>query len=420
VTQRRGEKAWLERLHGLADSVVAGGDDVRSVLVDAAIELTCAERGFFVRLAGGGGSEALEIEAGRNFDRETLKLGPNKVSRTVLQRVVERGRGLVTTSDVDKDVTDASSVKDHRVLAILCVPLGKPDARRVVYLDHRFDPDAFSVTDLQVLEAYADPASVALEALTAARPAPREALEAVAKILRDVARGWIPRAAATGAGASGSKKRVLLVDDHPVVRQGLAALIDQQGDIEVCGQAETAADALRLVKSARPDVALVDLSLKGTSGLELLKDLKIRHPELPTIVVTMHAESLYAERVLRAGARGYVAKQEATEKVLTAIHRVLNGELYVSSETTERMLRRVVGGGGAGPATPEELLSDRELQVFQLLGMGRATRQIAKELHLSIKTIETYRANIKKKLNLNDGLELLQHAVRWAQEQGLT
>ena len=216
-----------------------------------------------------------------------------------------------------------------------------------------------------------------------------------------------------------AKKRVLLVDDHPIVRQGLAALIDQQPDLEVCGQAESAADALKLVKGARPDVALVDLSLKGTSGLELLKDLKIRHPELATIVVTMHAESLYAERVLRAGARGYVAKQEATEKVLTAIHRVLNGELYVSSETTERMLRRVVGGG-TGPATPEELLSDRELQVFQLLGIGRATRQIAKELHLSIKTIETYRANIKKKLNLGDGLELLQHAVRWAQEQGLT
>lgn len=420
MTQRRGEKAWLDRLQGLAELVLAGGDDVKSALLDAAIELTCAERGFFVRLAGGGGSAVLEIEAGRNFDRETLKLGPNKVSRTVLQRVVERGRGLVTTSDVDKDVTDASSVKDHRVLAILCAPLGGPEGRRVAYLDHRFDPDAFSVTDLQVLEAYGEPASVALEALAAARPAPRESLEGVAKILRDVARGWIPRAAVAGGGAAQAKKRVLLVDDHPVVRQGLAALIEQQGDIEVCGQAESAADALRLVKSARPDVALVDLSLKGTSGLELLKDLKIRHPELPTIVVTMHAESLYAERVLRAGARGYVAKQEATEKVLTAIHRVLNGELYVSSETTERMLRRVVGGGGAGPATPEELLSDRELQVFQMLGMGRATRQIAKELHLSIKTIETYRANIKKKLNLNDGLELLQHAVRWAQEQGLT
>ncbi|MBX3471738.1 MAG: response regulator transcription factor [Planctomycetes bacterium] len=218
----------------------------------------------------------------------------------------------------------------------------------------------------------------------------------------------------------GPRRRVLLVDDHPIVRQGLAALIDQQPDLQVCGQAESAAEALRLISTTHPDVALVDLSLKGTSGLELLKDLRIRHPELPTIVVTMHAESLYAERVLRAGARGFVAKQEATEKVLTAIHRVLNGELYVSSETTERMLRRVVGGGGSGPATPEELLSDRELQVFQLLGMGRATRQIAKELHLSIKTIETYRANIKKKLNLNDGLELLQHAVRWAQDQGLT
>ncbi|MCW8137519.1 MAG: response regulator transcription factor [Planctomycetota bacterium] len=217
----------------------------------------------------------------------------------------------------------------------------------------------------------------------------------------------------------GARRRVLLVDDHPIVRQGLAALIDQQPDLQVCGQAESAAEALRLISTTHPDVALVDLSLKGTSGLELLKDLRIRHPELPTIVVTMHAESLYAERVLRAGARGFVAKQEATEKVLTAIHRVLNGELYVSSETTERMLRRVVGGG-SGPATPEELLSDRELQVFQLLGMGRATRQIAKELHLSIKTIETYRANIKKKLNLNDGLELLQHAVRWAQDQGLT
>ncbi len=416
MTQRGGDKAWITRLEQLAERL-ASGDDLKPTLVDAAVEVTNAERGALVRARADG----VDVELARSFDRETLNFPGEKVSRTVVQRVLERGRGVVTTSDADRDVTDASSVRAHRVQAILCVPLPEPggavpEGRRVLYVDHRFEQDAFAVTDLHMLEALAGPTATILRALDAGAAPPREVVEAVARMLRDVARGWIPTAAMSVGGA---KKRVLLVDDHPIVRQGLATLVDQQPDLEVCGQAETAADALRLVKSARPDVALVDLSLKGTSGLELLKDLKIRHPELPTIVVTMHAESLYAERVLRAGARGYVAKQEATEKVLTAIHRVLNGELYVSAETTERMLRRVVGGG-AGPATPEELLSDRELQVFQLLGMGRATRQIAKELHLSIKTIETYRANIKKKLNLNDGLELLQHAVRWAQDQGLT
>lgn len=414
MTQRGGDGAWAARLIQVAEQLEGQGGDLRAALLDAAIELTCAERGLLAQASGG---EVLSVETARGFDRETLQLGPEKVSRTVVQRVLERDRGLVTTSDVDRDVTDASSVRNHRVLAILCLPLDRADTpgpRRVLYLDHRFDQDAFSVTDLQLLEAYAGPAGTALRGLAAGGPPPADALLAVARILRDVARGWLPT-----RPEAGPRRRVLLVDDHPIVRQGLAALIDQQPDLQVCGQAESAAEALRLISTTHPDVALVDLSLKGTSGLELLKDLRIRHPELPTIVVTMHAESLYAERVLRAGARGFVAKQEATEKVLTAIHRVLNGELYVSSETTERMLRRVVGGG-SGPATPEELLSDRELQVFQLLGMGRATRQIAKELHLSIKTIETYRANIKKKLNLNDGLELLQHAVRWAQDQGLT
>lgn len=414
MTQRGGDKAWMGRLEQLAEQLASGEGDLRSTLLDAAIEMINAERGALVRAK----AHEVEVELARSFDRETLRLSPEKVSRTVVQRVLERGRGVVTTSDVDRDVTDASSVRAHRVQAIVCLPVGavgRSGDQRAMYFDHRFEQDAFSVTDLHLLEAFAAPALSVLDALDADTPAPRAALEGGARILRDVGRGWLPSAGAGG----GAKKRVLLVDDHPLVRQGLATLIDQQPDLEVCGQAESAAEALRLVKSARPDVALVDLSLKGTSGLELLKDLKIRHPELPTIVVTMHAESLYAERVLRAGARGYVAKQEATEKVLTAIHRVLNGELYVSSETTERMLRRVVGGG-TGPATPEELLSDRELQVFQFLGMGRATRQIAKELHLSIKTIETYRANIKKKLNLNDGLELLQHAVRWAQDQGLT
>lgn len=415
MTQRGGDKGWIDRLERLAERITSGSDDdLLPCLIDAAVEITSAERGALLRVR----PDHVVVELARGFDGETIPLPAEKVSRTVVQRVLERGRGVVTTSDADRDVTDATSVRTHRVQAILCVPLQAeaPDARRALYLDHRFEQDVFTVTDLHLIEALVPPASAILRARDAGAPTPRETVDACARILRDIARGWIPTAATPPGGA---KKRVLLVDDHPIVRQGLAALIDQQPDLEVCGQAETAADALRLVKSARPDVALVDLSLKGTSGLELLKDLKIRHPELSTIVVTMHAESLYAERVLRAGARGYVAKQEATEKVLTAIHRVLNGELYVSAETTERMLRRVVGGG-AGPATPEELLSDRELQVFQLLGMGRATRQIAKELHLSIKTIETYRANIKKKLNLNDGLELLQHAVRWAQDQGLT
>ena len=210
-----------------------------------------------------------------------------------------------------------------------------------------------------------------------------------------------------------NKADILIVDDHPIVRQGLAELIDHEDDLVVCGQAEDAHQAMKAVKELKPDMAIVDISLKETSGMELIKDIKAQYPNLPILALSMHDESLYAERALRAGARGYIMKAEATEKVILAVRKILSGQIYISEKMASKMMQKLVGGSTEISTSPVERLSDRELEVFQLIGKGFGTRQISERLYLSIKTIETYRAHIKEKLNLSDAAELLQYAIQW-------
>jgi DNA-binding NarL/FixJ family response regulator len=213
--------------------------------------------------------------------------------------------------------------------------------------------------------------------------------------------------------ADENKTNILIVDDHPIVRQGLTELVNQEDDLVVCGQAEDAHQAIKAVKELKPDMAIVDISLKETSGMELIKDLNAQYSNLPVLALSMHDESLYAERALRAGARGYIMKAEATEKVIMAIRKILSGEIYISDRMASKMMRKLVGGNAEIHTSPVERLSDRELEVFQLIGKGFGTRQISERLFLSIKTIETYRAHIKEKLNLADAAELLQYAIQW-------
>ena len=212
--------------------------------------------------------------------------------------------------------------------------------------------------------------------------------------------------------------RVLLVDDHPIVRQGLARLISQEADLEVCGEAGDVPAALQAVGDLSPDIVVADLSLKEGSGIDLIKTLRSQSSDIPILVLTMHEESFYAERALRAGARGYLTKQEASEKILTAIRQVVLGEIYVSDRLSPKLLQRLITGA---PNTDDPLvsrLSDRELQVFLLIGEGRGTQEIATQLHLSVKTIETYRAHLKEKLDLRDARELVQYAIRWVVTHG--
>jgi len=209
------------------------------------------------------------------------------------------------------------------------------------------------------------------------------------------------------------QRTVLIVDDHPIVRQGLAQLINQEKDLEVCGQAGDAHEAMQAIRQLNPDMVIVDIGLGDTSGVELIKDLKIQYPDLPVLTLSMYDEAVYGERALRAGARGYVMKQEATEKVVTAIRRVLAGEVYVSSGMAAKMVSKFVGGGTRTTGSPADSLSDRELEVFRMIGEGFSTREMAEKLHLSIKTVETYRAHIKDKLGLQDTNELLRSAIRW-------
>src|ERR1700680_3414534 len=209
------------------------------------------------------------------------------------------------------------------------------------------------------------------------------------------------------------KKMVFVVDDHPIVRQGLTLLINQESDLAVCGEAEEMHSALSAILAVRPDILIVDISLNGPDGLELLKNIRISSPRLPVLILSMHDESIYAERALRAGANGYIMKQEATEKVLVAVRRILNGEIYVSDRIANKMLKHYITGSGTLRVSSIAGLSDRELEVFRLIGEGHGTRQISKELHLSIKTVESYQAHIKEKLSLRTARELMQHAIEW-------
>jgi DNA-binding NarL/FixJ family response regulator len=210
------------------------------------------------------------------------------------------------------------------------------------------------------------------------------------------------------------KTRVFVVDDHPIVRQGLALLINREQDLHVCGEAEDAQTAIQSVPASKPDILIVDISLNGPDGLDLLKDVRIRYPQLPVLILSMHDESIYAERALRAGAQGYIMKQEATEKVLTALRRILSNEIYVSERIANRMLQRYIGNPNSDRPTSIADLTDRELEVFRLIGEGHSTRQIAEQLHISVKTVESYQAHIKEKLSLRSARELVQHAIQWS------
>jgi DNA-binding NarL/FixJ family response regulator len=209
------------------------------------------------------------------------------------------------------------------------------------------------------------------------------------------------------------RSKVFVVDDHPIVRQGLALLINREPDMVVCGEAEEAHSAQRAIDSVQPDILVVDISLNGPDGIELVKTVRVRSASLPVLVLSMHDESIYAERALRAGANGYIMKQEATEKVLVAIRRILKGEIYLSDHISSKMLQQYVRGSVTGRQSPVAGLSDRELEVFRLVGEGHGTRQIAEALHLSVKTVETYQAHIKEKLSLKNARELVQHAIEW-------
>lgn len=209
-------------------------------------------------------------------------------------------------------------------------------------------------------------------------------------------------------------RKVVIVDDHPIVRQGLAQLISQESDLQVVGEADDARTAIEVLERVAPDAVIVDLMLKDSSGIDLIKDIKAKSPEARILVVSMHDEAVYAERALRAGAHGYIMKQEATNAVLNALRKVLADDVYVSEEVVSRMLRRMVGGR---PGDGIERLSDRELEVFQALGQGLSVSEIADKLKVSPKTVETYRAHIKEKLGLSGATDVLRVAVSWLERK---
>lgn len=210
-----------------------------------------------------------------------------------------------------------------------------------------------------------------------------------------------------------TKRRLFVVDDHPIVRQGLVQLINDQPDLLVCGEGEEAYESLRAIREAKPDLVLLDISLKGGGdGIELVKELRAQIPDLPVLMLSMHDESLYTERALRAGAQGYVMKQEAPPTLLTAIRKVLAGEVYISDKMSGTLLKRMVGGKKAAGDLPMDRLTDRELEIFRSIGAGQTVKEIADALCLSIKTVEAHREHIKQKLNFKTSGELLRFAIR--------
>jgi DNA-binding NarL/FixJ family response regulator len=208
-------------------------------------------------------------------------------------------------------------------------------------------------------------------------------------------------------------RRVFIVDDHPIVRQGLCQLIDHEPDLFVCGEASSVKEARANLPDALPDVVVVDLSLQDADGLELIKDIRSKHRHMPVLVLSMHDEDIYAERMLSAGANGYIMKQAAADQLLVALRRVLSGGIYVSERVGASMIERIAVSGSRKPVDPVERLSNRELQVLNLIGSGKSTREIADDLNLSIKTVESHRQRLKKKLNLETSPKLVQFAVNW-------
>jgi len=213
---------------------------------------------------------------------------------------------------------------------------------------------------------------------------------------------------------AGTKRKVFVVDDHAIVREGLTLLINREADLTVCGVADEMHSALRTIESMRPDIVIVDISLNGPDGLDLLKTIRTKDPSLPVLILSMHDESIYAERALRAGANGYIMKQEATDRVLVALRRILNREVYVSDRIANTMLQRLAGLSKAREQSPVDVLSDRELEVLRLIGEGRSTRAIAEMLHLSVKTVESYQSHLKEKLGLRNSRELFQYAIEFS------
>jgi DNA-binding NarL/FixJ family response regulator len=211
------------------------------------------------------------------------------------------------------------------------------------------------------------------------------------------------------------KKRILILDDHPMMREGLAQLIGNEADLSVCGEAENAKEAIEKINALRPDLVLADITLPGKNGLELIKDVQALLPGMAVLVISMHDESLYAERVLRAGGRGYIMKQEGGRKLMQAIRQVLNGQIYVSEKMSAKILESFSGRRGEASGSPVEKLTDREFEVFQLVGQGKGTKEIASHLNLSAKTVEVHRLNIKQKLKLQTAAELIHYAVRWVE-----
>src|SRR5277367_5192441 len=224
------------------------------------------------------------------------------------------------------------------------------------------------------------------------------------------------RSSVPESGAHSSKRpvrRVLIVDDHPIVRQGLRRIMENEEDLIVCGEAESVREARTAIKELNPDVMIADISLKQGDGIELVRDVRAHHPQLPILVLSMHDETIYAERMLSAGANGYIMKQAASEQFLVSLRRVLDGGIYVSEAVGNNMIQKFAAGGSYISSNPIDRLSNRELQILHMIGKGMSTRETAQALNLSIKTVESHRQRIKRKLNLNTGTQLVQYAVNW-------